>query len=323
LSSACSDIFFNGAFMASQRQIEANRANGAKGGPKTQAGKEQSRLGSLKHGLTASTLVVLPEEHEHEYQELLRGFRESFQPQNPAEEAMVLRLAHARWRSLRSRRVETGILSITANAERRHVGNLVENCPDPHTLNPHEAIAVAFMTMPAGHWQMYMRYDTTISRDFFKALDALTKLQRVRNTMQKTHPPQAPLTFAAGAGASLSESGIRSVSQNSSLTENPDEQKELTHESKQQKETSSTKSRPARQSHRPAAHSTEKTLNQVSRRERNLQRLLAARRILLANRRVPARRNKSHVGRPGVDRKGHGRRLTSRCGAAWQAAADC
>ena len=67
---------------------------------------------------------------------------------------------------------------ITANTQRNHARKLVENCPE--NLNPHEAIAVAFMTMPAEHWQMYMRYDTTISRDFFKTLDALQKLQRTR-----------------------------------------------------------------------------------------------------------------------------------------------
>src|SRR5262245_16343859 len=104
--------------MATQRQIAANRRNGAKGGPKTEAGKQQSRLSSLKHGLTSSTLVVLPEEPEHEYNEVLRGFRDSFNPADPAEEALVLRLAQAHWRSLRSRRVETAVLHVTANAQR-------------------------------------------------------------------------------------------------------------------------------------------------------------------------------------------------------------
>ena len=105
--------------MPSQRQLEANRRNGRNGGPKTEAGKQRSRLNTLKHGLTSATLVVLPEEHQHEYDEVLRGFRESFQPHDAAEDALVLRLAQAHWRSLRSRRVETGILNITAANERR------------------------------------------------------------------------------------------------------------------------------------------------------------------------------------------------------------
>ena len=56
--------------MSSERQIEANRRNGLKGGPKSDAGKERSRLNSLKHGLTSSTLVVLPEGDRDEYEEI-------------------------------------------------------------------------------------------------------------------------------------------------------------------------------------------------------------------------------------------------------------
>ena len=92
--------------MASERQRQANRRNGRKGGPRTETGKQASRTNSLKHGLSSSTLVVLPEEHQHEYEAILRGFRESFPPHDAAEEALVLRLAQAHWRSLRSRRVE-------------------------------------------------------------------------------------------------------------------------------------------------------------------------------------------------------------------------
>ena len=223
---------FYGTFMASQRQIEANRANGAKGGPKTEEGKQRSRLSSLKHGLTSSTLVVLPEEDEHEYEEVLRGFRESFQPHDPAEDALVLRLAQAHWRSLRSRRVETAMYHITANTQRNHARKLVENCPE--NLNPHEAIAVAFMTMPAEHWQMYLRYDTTISRDFHKTLDALMKLQRTNQLKKEkalacgagsqpaaaSQAAPALLTMVAGRSPQLSDTGIGSVSQNSSTTPN-------------------------------------------------------------------------------------------------------
>ena len=220
--------------MASLRQLAANRANGAKGGPKTEAGKQRSRLSSLKHGLTSSTLVVLPEEHEHEYKEVLRGFRESFNPADPAEEALVLRLAQTHWRSLRSRRVETAVLHVTANAQRNDARELVENCPEH--LNPHEAIAVAFMAMPADHWQKYLRYDTTISRDFFKTLEALQKLQRTRANRkpamavavgQAVSPAQSELkVMHAGqsyAFPELSENGIGSVSQNSTVAANSNE----------------------------------------------------------------------------------------------------
>jgi len=57
--------------MPSPRQLAANRRNGARGGPKTDAGKQRSRLNSIKHGLTSCALVIL-------------------QPRDGAEDALVL-----------------------------------------------------------------------------------------------------------------------------------------------------------------------------------------------------------------------------------------
>ncbi len=172
---------------------------------------EREQQANLKHGLTSSTLVVLPEEDRQEYEEVLRGFRDSLQPEAGVEDALVLRLAQGHWRSLRSRCVKTSMLNTSANLQRRQAQRMVENCPEH--LNLHEAIGVGFMVMPE-RWQMYLRYDTTISRDFFKTLDTLTKLQRLRQvkTSQATSP--APLVFTAGGGTQLSDSGIRFVSQN-------------------------------------------------------------------------------------------------------------
>ena len=205
--------------MPSERQREANRRNGRLGGPKTIEGKERSRVNSLKHGLTSSALVVLPDEDRREYDELLSGFRDSFEPANEFEDALVVRLAQAHWRGLRSRAVETAILNTSANLQRREARRIVENCPE--NLNPHEAIGVGFMIMPAERWQMYLRYDATISREFFKTLDTLSKLQRARQRQTPAakaaalEPPPLPLVLTAGAGAQLSDSGIRSVSQSS------------------------------------------------------------------------------------------------------------
>ena len=165
---------------------------------------------TTQHGLTSTTLVVLPEEHKHEYEEVLRGFRESFQPRDAIEEALVLRLAQAHWRTLRSRRVETGILNITAGTERALARKHVEDCPEH--LSPHNAIAVGFMKNPEERWRTYLRYDGAISRDFFRTLDALTRLQRAR---QPKSLDAKPLVATAGSAAPLSDSGIRSVSQNS------------------------------------------------------------------------------------------------------------
>jgi hypothetical protein len=77
---------------------------------------------------------------------------------------------------------------------------------------------VGFMTMPPERWQMYLRYDTTIARDFFRTLDALTRLQHAR---QRKAEPKHGLARAAGSAAELSDSGIRSVSQTSPAAPEP------------------------------------------------------------------------------------------------------
>ena len=197
--------------MASERQREANRRNGRAGGPKTGEGKQNSRSNSLKHGLTSSTLVVLPEEDRQEYEHLISAFRDSLQPHGAVEDALVLRLAQAHWRSLRSRCVETGMLNVTAASQRNLAQQLVDDCPE--NLNPHHAIGVGFLVMPPERWHTYLRYDTTISRDFFRTLDTLTRLQRSRRQAPVPTDPQ-PAVYAAGSAAQLSDNGIRFVSQN-------------------------------------------------------------------------------------------------------------
>ena len=281
---------------------------------------------SQLHGLTSTTLVVLPEEHQHEYEEVLRGFRESFQPHGATEDALVLRLAQAHWRSLRSRRVETGILDITAATERALARKLVEDCPEH--LSPHNAIAVGFMKNPEERWRMYLRYDGAISRDFFRTLDALTRLQRAR---QRTSPDPKPLVAAAGSGAplsrqseqpaasecaaksndatKLSDSGIRSVSQNSPKLSYHENHTELTHKS-QEHESQSHESKdhePKEQKHhgprralrsdRPVAHPTQDTPDRVLRKDWNLRRLSASARVLLRSFSRPGKGNHRELGR--------------------------
>jgi hypothetical protein len=56
--------------------------------------------------------------------------------------------------------------------------------------------------MPPEQWQTYLRYDASISREFFKTLDALTKLQRIRRlAAPKPSQPAPERALTAGAGA--------------------------------------------------------------------------------------------------------------------------
>jgi hypothetical protein len=47
----------------SEAKLEANRRNSLKScGPRTQAGKDRSKLNAVKHGMRAATLVLLDED---------------------------------------------------------------------------------------------------------------------------------------------------------------------------------------------------------------------------------------------------------------------
>jgi hypothetical protein len=114
-------LAFEGVLIDSRRRLWqslndlTSGRNGSKSGPKTQAGKQRSRLNRVTHGLTSTTLVVSP--YEHEYQELLRGFRE---PSNRRTRPKMrsCHLAQTHWRSLRISSLGDRHNNITAATER-------------------------------------------------------------------------------------------------------------------------------------------------------------------------------------------------------------
>src|SRR5579864_7302197 len=73
----------------SQRKLKANRANSKKStGPKTPRGKAFSRQNALKNGLFVREITDFEalSEDPREYQELLSGLWEQYQPNGKAEE---------------------------------------------------------------------------------------------------------------------------------------------------------------------------------------------------------------------------------------------
>jgi hypothetical protein len=78
--------------MTSYRQIEANRRNALKStGPKTAAGKEQSRCNAVRHGLTAETVIGALEDAE-DYKAFEAAIIADYDAQSGVEREFVLRL---------------------------------------------------------------------------------------------------------------------------------------------------------------------------------------------------------------------------------------
>ena len=96
--------------MASDRQIQANRANAQRStGPRSKAGRDRSRLNSRKHGLTAKTLVTVGE-YADDFEELRAELLEQYAPQSAMEAELVERLAVTLWRLRRVPFFEAAIL---------------------------------------------------------------------------------------------------------------------------------------------------------------------------------------------------------------------
>src|SRR5262249_48112868 len=106
--------------MTSYRQIEANRRNALKStGPKTEAGKQQSRRNALRHGLTAETIIDSLEDAE-DYSAFEAVIIADYDAQSAVERELVLRLASLLWRLRRATLMETGLFEIQADPQRNY-----------------------------------------------------------------------------------------------------------------------------------------------------------------------------------------------------------
>ena len=96
--------------MISERQLAANRRNAQRStGPKTDEGKETSRLNAVKHGLTARA-IVLPGENPEAFDALTAELLDEFAPRMATERVLVGRLAGLLWRLHRVPQFETALL---------------------------------------------------------------------------------------------------------------------------------------------------------------------------------------------------------------------
>jgi hypothetical protein len=127
--------------MATKKQVEANRKNGALGtGPKTSAGKMASSRNSLKTGLLSRELI-LPGESREEFDALFDQLILEHKPVGVLEISLLERVAVAMWRQRRLVRAERAQiwkaqLSQTVEEKRKEV-------PDSHL--PDQELALRYL----------------------------------------------------------------------------------------------------------------------------------------------------------------------------------
>lgn len=140
----------------SQKQIEANRENGKKGGVKTEAGKVVSRYNALKHGLL-SEKTLMSGEKRAELEDLRQRMVTDLHPQTEIEAVLADRIVSSIWRLRR--------LLATEEEETRN------------------ALADGRLDTDA---DLFFRYETMLERGLYKALH---ELQRIQATRAGDKPP--------------------------------------------------------------------------------------------------------------------------------------
>jgi hypothetical protein len=100
--------------VTSLRQWAANRENAQKSsGPRTEEGKHRSRRNSLRHGLTAETVIESLEDSD-DYRAFEAAIIADYDAHTAVERELVLRLASLLWRIRRATGIETDLLRIQA-----------------------------------------------------------------------------------------------------------------------------------------------------------------------------------------------------------------
>ena len=94
--------------MATAKQVTANRENAQKStGPTTEAGKENSRLNRLRHGLSGHTFVLLDWESPEHFDQVKLALEAEHKPVMPTELLLVQQMVHHYWLAQRSLSLQT------------------------------------------------------------------------------------------------------------------------------------------------------------------------------------------------------------------------
>jgi hypothetical protein len=170
-----------GRISISPKKLEANRRNARLStGPRTEVGKNHSRLNALTHGVLSSVLVVSDKELESpaEFAELLRELARDLEPVGKLEEMLVEKIAVCWWRQQRALRFEA----------RR----ICENSEATVGSRGRDDFSLPF----DGELIRILRYETSVHRQLVYAINQLERMQRTR----KGEVVPAPVTVQVSSG---------------------------------------------------------------------------------------------------------------------------
>jgi hypothetical protein len=173
----------NGNERAADRAAK-NRANAQHStGPRTEAGKQRTKLNALRHGLTGQT-VVLPTEDHAAYLRHSQSFLDEYRPKEATETQLVQSLIDASWQLNRASAVEANLFSlgITEMEDRIRV-----NHPEAETAL---AMALAYREHNRAFANISI-YRQRLTRQFERTLAQLRQIQAERRKNEESQLDRA------------------------------------------------------------------------------------------------------------------------------------
>src|SRR5688572_16932880 len=193
--------------MATALQIAANRRNAKKStGPRTAEGKKRASLSAVKHVMTAKT-VILPHECADDYDEIRNALIKDYAPATSQELMLVDQIAIGYWRTIRARKFEVAMFDNQLRTKKHEHGNDTK----PNSRDD-EGCAVILQGTDPNDLKNYFRYDATISRDYYRAIATLEKMQAARrreeDRQERKTREEAPKASQATANKPLDSTGF-------------------------------------------------------------------------------------------------------------------
>ena len=193
--------------VTTERQKAANQANARLStGPKTSKGKAVVRFNALRHGLLARD-VVLPEEDANAFEDVRNQVRANLSPVGPIEEFLVDRVVNTMWGLQRLARAETALLHWRVHglkadrlAKQVHLQELANRLRSGAVIRHKAARSEAADALQQAEYERdrdevllgraidadakegdafakLARYERSLERSLFRALDELGQLQ--------------------------------------------------------------------------------------------------------------------------------------------------
>jgi len=158
---------------ATLAKLLANRRNAQRStGPRTPRGKARAARNALRHGL-CSARAVIPGESRAEYVGFTARLRAELAPADEIERFLANQAVHAAWRMRRAQRYERQLVERVAAEVRKRAD-------EPYGREPYSDGAVTYGAFRWGQYPGAMRYESQVTRAFYKAMGELKRRQANR-----------------------------------------------------------------------------------------------------------------------------------------------